>query len=546
MQNSQINHIFECCRKGDTQQVLDALDLIENHNIIDSRQNSVLSIALRHGYFSMASALIDKNYIYHSPERPLLISACQCPMDDISGISLVVGIENNANIQDSKKRTPLMTACLLGHIQKVENLFSLEADCELQDNEGNTALFDAIHSRNKELIQLILKNKPSINKSNNNGETALILELKQKKPEENIIKQLLDAGADPEQTDSHNKSAWLIAKQKHPKISRLIETHLNSINQIELPFFTNDYKPITSTPADRSNIENKVVENKVESVTKENIESDKKENLTTIQKFQTPARLSALFPKKKKKNHTQEWFHAARTGNLGTLNRMILDGVDINCTDNKGCTALIRASGHSRRAVVSFLLQNNANLEIKSSNGSTALSSSIIGDSRHVAELLLEKGADPNGRGPSGYNYITIAAAQWNDAMLSILYRNGADIFIENKKGQNLLHIIAMAAEHYNNINNAKNCISFLLDHGMDINSRDVDGNSPLMILCGTHKMKYKTDDRNLASLAHFMIKKGAAPAITNNSGKAAIDAAGYHKMIQTKGVLMNALSWND
>ncbi len=80
----------------------------------------------------------------------------------------------------------------------------------------------------------------------------------------------------------------------------------------------------------------------------------------------------------------------------------------------------------------------------------------------------------------------------------------------------------------------------------MDINATDIDGNTALMILCGNHKAKYKVDDRNIASIAHNLIKMGAAAAITNKSGKSAMDACMLHKLQQTKGVLMNALSWND
>jgi ankyrin repeat protein len=130
--------------------------------------------------------------------------------------------------------------------------------------------------------------------------------------------------------------------------------------------------------------------------------------------------------------------------------------------------------------------------------------------------------------------------------MLSILYRNGADIFINNRHQQSLLHIVALAAEFYNNINNAKSTIRFLLDHGMNINGQDVDGNTMLMLLCGIHKPRYKVDDRNIASLVYAAIKFGAAAAITNNAGKSALDAVHHHRLQQTKGVLMNALSWND
>ena len=80
----------------------------------------------------------------------------------------------------------------------------------------------------------------------------------------------------------------------------------------------------------------------------------------------------------------------------------------------------------------------------------------------------------------------------------------------------------------------------------MDINAKDKEGNTPLMILCGVHKLKYAVDDRNIASIVHFMIRMGAAAAMTNNLGKSAMDATRNHKLQQTKGVIMNALSWNN
>ena len=416
-------------------------------------------------------------------------------------------------------------------------LLSRECNCELQDYLGNTALIDAVQSKSKSMVKLILQQAPDINQSNHKNETALILELKQKHPIEIVVKQLLEAGSNPELLDNTKKSAWLIAKQKHPKIARIIERHLNTISQIELPFFSNDYQA-----PNKEDIKNNKMNAKTPVLNQQvnNTDSNASENPSL------PKKLFSFNKAKTIKTNKQEWFHAAKTGNLGGLNRMLIEGMDINIRDDKGCTALIRASGNSRRAVVSFLLQQNADIEACSDNGSTALSSSIIGNCRHVAGLLLDNNADVNAVGPSGYSYTTIAAAQWNDAMLSILYRNQGDIFICNNKQQNLLHIIALAAEYYKNVNNAKSSIRFLLDHGMDINAQDINGNTALMLLCGIHKTKYTVDDRDIASIVHAVIRFGAAPAMTNKLGKSAIDATKGHKLMQTKGVIMNALSWND
>ncbi|MBL4661901.1 MAG: ankyrin repeat domain-containing protein [Alcanivoracaceae bacterium] len=547
MPSSELNHIIEYCKKGSTQQLLDALANMEDNNIIDERDNSLLCIALQNGQWSTFTALVENNYTFN-PVKPILISACQCRKDDIQGIVLALDHYVEIDIQNNLKRTALMTACLLGHLKKVQELINNKASCTLQDNEGNTALIEAVQSKNKKVVALILQQNPDVNQTNYAHETALTLGMKQKSPVEDIIKSLLEAGGDPEILDNSTKSAWLIAKQKHPKISRLIENYLNSMNQIELPFFTNNFQKRNKKIPNSNNktppsppIAKKAV---IKSKHQETASKFKVEPIKTDNKSKTKP--SLFINRKVIKTNKQEWFHAAKTGNLGGLNRMIIAGIDIDCTDDKGCTALIRASGHSRRAVVSFLLQQKASIELRSNNGSTALSSSIIGDCRRVAGLLIDNNANPNALGPSNYSYATIAAAQWNDAMLSILYRSGADIFIENKHQQNLLHIVALAAEFYNNINNAKSTIQFLLDHGMNINAQDKDGNSALMILCGTHKIKYKVNDRNIASIVHNIIKLGAAATITNKSKKSALDAAKHHKLPQTKGILMNAISWNN
>ena len=543
MPSSQLKQIFECCKKGNTQQLLDALADIDIKQVVDERNNDLTCIALKYGRWGTFTALVDQDCPL-SKDKPALISACQYRKDSIQGIKLVLEICTDVDVQNDKLRTALMTACLLGHVKKAQELINQGANCHLQDLEGNTALVEAVQSNNRKLVELILKLKPEVNQVNKFDETALIIAVKQKSPIEDIISLLLTAGAEPEMQNNNKKSAWLIAKQKHPKVSRLIERHLNDKNQIELPFFPNDYQMPVKTPKAKQTEktpkplqQTKLKDIKQEIVSDKNINSKSKNDSTAPYVY---------VAEKKIKTNKQEWFHAAKTGNLGGLNRILLEGIDVNCLDDKGCTALIRACGHSRRAVVSFLIQQNANIELRSHNGSTAMSSSIIGNCRRVAGLLLDNKVDPNGVGPSDYSYATIASAQWNEAMLSILYRNGADIFIKNKQEQSLLHIVALAAEFYSNINNAKSTIRFLLDHGMNIDEQDVDGNTLLMILCGAHKTGYKVDDRNIAALVYTVIKFGAAAAMTNHSGKSAMDAARHHKLQQTKGVLMNALSWND
>ncbi len=566
MGQSQHNYIFQFCKKGQVKQLLDSLAAIGYKNLVDERGNTLLCVALKNAQWQVLQALLQQNITF-TPNKPPLITACQCSKDDATGIEIILPLYPNIDVQNYQQRSPLMTACLLGHINKAKTIVAANASIELQDNFGNTALMEAVHSKNKELVALILQQKPLVNQQNNRGETALIIALKTKNPSEGIVKQLLNAEANPELLDNEKQSAWLIAKQKQPKLARLIEKHQNDKNQFELPFFSNDYQENSSqkeknqqTTETKQGKSNKIdphlsadTSNRIEPTLNNPLTEEENILKTTTAtrhsegKGASTTRKHPVFQSKQNTSSQQtDWFDAAKSGNLGKLNRLILQGIDIDCRDSKGCTALIRACGHSRRAVVSFLLQQNADIEARSNNGSSALSSSIIGNCRRVAGLLLDKKANPNGLGPADFSYATIAAASWNEAMLSILYRNGADIHILNKKQQNLFHIAAMAAEFYHNINNAKNTFQFLHEHALDINAQDDEGNTALMILCGIQKQKYAIEDRNIAAIIHGIIKLGAAPALVNKKGDSAVDMASFHKLQQTKGVLMNALSWND
>jgi ankyrin repeat protein len=552
---NRVNLLVDCCKKGLTEQLFQALNESEDAKLIDDRNNSLLNIALKHGHWKTATELVEAGFDYFHPTHPSIIAACQFPNDETDGIELLLKLNLDINIQNYQNRTALMTSCLLGHFNKAKLLIESNAKLNLQDEHGNNELIDAIQSDSTNLIDLLLTKQPIINQANHQGQTALIVAMLQKKPNEDVVKKLLDYGFDPEYKDKKHNTAWLISSRKHPRIQKIISKHLNQIKQIELPFFTNDYQTIKQ---DKNKVESEINPKTTDATLNINSKSTPDFKSTPLQteakEMQAKIQDNKYKPTKSLFNETikkdcsskEEWFNAAKIGNLGKLNRQIVDGVDINCIDAKGCTALIRASGNKRRAVVSFLLQQNAEIETRSNNGSTALSSSIIGNCRHVAGLLLDKGANPNGLGPFDYTYATLAAAQWNEAMLSILYRHKADIHLLNEHHQNLAHIVTLAAEYYQDISKAKATLIFLQDHGIDLNLQDNDGNTPLMLLCGIHKSNFKVNDRNIASIAHQIIKLGATPVISNNKGVTALDVCRKHKLMQTKGVIMNALSWNE
>ncbi len=204
-------------------------------------------------------------------------------------------------------------------------------------------------------------------------------------------------------------------------------------------------------------------------------------------------------------------------------------------------TGLIHAAGKGHRAVASYLIQNNANVDHHSDNGSSPLSSAIISNSRTLVGLLLSHGANPNGTGPGGYPLLSLAATQWSEECVNMLLEAGADINTQDDAGMSLYHYVTMAAEYYGNTAKAKATMRLLHQQGLDINTANDQGNTALHILCGAAKTKrFQADDSHIANIAHEILKLGANPKSVNKQGFTAIQYAKKHALLNTKGVILS------
>lgn len=79
---------------------------------------------------------------------------------------------------------------------------------------------------------------------------------------------------------------------------------------------------------------------------------------------------------------------AAQQGNLATVKSLISRGADINATTKDGWTALKFAVSEDHEDVVSYLVQQGANMD-------GALLQAVIFQRFHIAQLLIQNGAVP-------------------------------------------------------------------------------------------------------------------------------------------------------
>jgi ankyrin repeat protein len=160
-------------------------------------------------------------------------------------------------------------------------------------------------------------------------------------------------------------------------------------------------------------------------------------------------------------------FFSVRKGKCVEL--LLRRGADPNIKNNQGRTPLF--TNTISKEVYDLLIEYGANYEVKDNQGCTPLHTPIR--NKEVVLDLIEKGLDVNSRDNSGKPPIYYALDNSDTLSKRILLENGADIKIRDKEEKTLLHYAV-------NMKSNQTYVSFLLKEGIDANSRDIYGRTPL------------------------------------------------------------------
>jgi ankyrin repeat protein len=141
-----------------------------------------------------------------------------------------------------------------------------------------------------------------------------------------------------------------------------------------------------------------------------------------------------------------------------------------------GIAPLHFAAGEGYVGMAQYLLDKNADINVKNAAGTTPLHEAARSGNLFIMELLLQRGADARVRDAKGNTPLHIAVpAASHRAALDMLLLHGADPNTRDEHGESPLHILI-------SLNRSADVIAALLAGGADVSIRNIEGKTPLYL----------------------------------------------------------------
>ena len=268
---------------------------------------------------------------------------------------------------------------------------------------------------------------------------------------------------------------------------------------------------------------------------------------------------------------------AAITGRIPVLKRLIAAGADVN-GNSAGLTPLLAATRDTwsgRFDVVMSLLTNGANVRARDAKGVTALHGAACSSDPSLLQLILEAGADVDALDDSGFTPLARAVERGQTENVHALLKAGANVHVEgafplahalalcDQPDQSLIEIIlaraplealdalGQSAMHRCAREDAAELCEALLEAGVDANTRDPQGQTPLMLAAslgslrvvqrlslakvqsnaldqlGNSALHHAVNAENArVDLIELLLAMGTPPALKNREGLSASELA--------------------
>lgn len=215
---------------------------------------------------------------------------------------------------------------------------------------------------------------------------------------------------------------------------------------------------------------------------------------------------------------------ASSQGDIEVVRTLLDQGANINIKTKSGTTPLMMAAMKGHVAIVNLLIDNGALINTKNKFGVTALMYAALENRKDVVGILLDRGAKVNLTSKKGKTALMFALKRQNREIADMIKKTEA-VFKSELSGDGF-HSNLIAAVSSGHIPSVRR----LINKGIDINERDEDGNTALIWAAS---LGYTT-------IVKLLLENGADVNIRNNYDRTALRSVSYNKL-EIIGLLQQA-----
>ncbi len=217
----------------------------------------------------------------------------------------------------------------------------------------------------------------------------------------------------------------------------------------------------------------------------------------------------------------KDYLSAASSGDGESIDLFIQAGMEIDSVDSGGNTALIKAAGSGRLAVVEKVLGLGADPRHANNVGRDALISASSKGFESVARMLIDRGADPSIKDSEGWGALSIASYNGHSSVVSLLAGQSSADELDDA-----LLVASFSGD--------AEVIDTLLNQGANINARSPENKTPLMIAAEGGKLE----------IVRVFLQNQANPYAVDGENLTAANLAEREGFPEVKDLILTPDNW--
>ena len=435
-----------------------------------------------------------------------------CYSGTLAVVKMLVEAGAGVCVADNKEATCLILAANFGHTETVRYLVGLkDVDVNHEQNIGHTALHWAIQEGHCDVMQVLIDAGSDIEAKDEKGRSPLHWSCFSGKIA--VVKMLVKAGAGVRFTDNNGITCLIIASRfGHTETVRyLVGLKDVDVNHADTSGFAALHYAVQQNHPDVMQV-----------------------------LIDAGADIEAMEEKGRSPLHV-----ACLSGSLAVVKMLLKAGAGVCVLSNGGSTCLHFAAHHGHTEIVRYLVDlPEVDVNHQGMNDQSALHYAARQRHPDVVEVLIDAGADIEAQDNDGYSPLFLPSISGGVDTVKVLLRAGADVRATDNTGNTCLmlagangHIETVrtllcmpevdldhardggsTALHYAVHVTPTDVLQALLDAGADIEAKDAEGRSALLVASSTGEEKS----------VKVLVEAGAEVRATDDEGNTCLILAAY------------------